>query len=74
MKLLTYIIAPEPNLTAYFIHPFRQSMCFYVYLRIVARQWLGKNVTAATNTQATIELSEASFSMRSVSYQRKLGG
>jgi hypothetical protein len=34
----------------------------------------GKNVTAATNTQATIEeLLDASFSMRSVSYQTKLG-
>jgi hypothetical protein len=40
---------------------------------IVARQRLGKNVTAATNTHAKIEeLLEASFSMPSVSYQRKV--
>jgi hypothetical protein len=38
---------------------------------IVARQRLGKNVTAATNTHAKIEeLLDASFSMRSM-YQRK---
>jgi hypothetical protein len=45
-----------------------------VYPLIVAGKRLGKNVTAATNTHATIgELLEASFSMRSVSYQRKGG-
>jgi hypothetical protein len=33
-------------------------------LLIVARQWLGRNVTAVTNTEATIEeLLDASFSM-----------
>jgi hypothetical protein len=42
---------------------------------IVARQRLGKNVTAATNRHATIEeLLDASSSMRSMSYQRKVGG
>jgi hypothetical protein len=41
---------------------------------IVARQRLGRNVTAVTNTHTTIEeLFDASFSVRSVSYQRKLG-
>jgi hypothetical protein len=40
---------------------------------IVARQRLGKNVTAETNTHATIEeLLHASFSMRHASYQRKV--
>jgi hypothetical protein len=39
---------------------------------IVARQQLGRNVTAVTNTHATTEeLLEASFSMRPVSYQGK---
>jgi hypothetical protein len=38
----------------------------------VARQRLGRNVTAVTNTHATIEeLLEASFSMWPVSYQGK---
>jgi hypothetical protein len=38
----------------------------------VARQWLGRNVTAVTNTRATIEkLLYASFSMWPVSYQEK---
>jgi hypothetical protein len=41
---------------------------------IVARQRLSKHVTAETNTHATIEeLLDASFSMRSVSYQRQVG-
>jgi hypothetical protein len=39
---------------------------------IVPRQWLGRNVTAVTNTHATIEeLLDASFSMWPVSYQGK---
>jgi hypothetical protein len=44
----------------------------YVY---VARQLLGIDVTPATNTQATTEeLLAASFSMRSVSYRRRVCG
>jgi hypothetical protein len=47
-------------------------VCVSVYPSIVARQRLGRNVTAVTNTQATIEeLLEASFSMWPVSYQGK---
>jgi hypothetical protein len=59
-------------------------MCLYVFPLIVARQRLGKyslivarqrlsrNVTAVTNTHATIEeLLDASFSMWPVSYQEK---
>jgi hypothetical protein len=39
---------------------------------IIARQRLGRKVTAVTNTNATIEeLSDASFSMWSVSYEGK---
>jgi hypothetical protein len=38
---------------------------------IAARQRIGKNVIAETNTQAKIELLDVSFSMPSVSYQRK---
>jgi hypothetical protein len=74
MKFGVYIVAPEPITTAYFINPSHQSVCLYVYpLNVVARQRLGKNVTAATNTHATIEeLLDASFSMRSVSYGRKV--
>jgi hypothetical protein len=60
MKLGTYIIASEPLSTA--------------YPPIVARQRLGKNVTVAKNTHATIEeLLNASFSVGSVSYQREVG-
>jgi hypothetical protein len=56
------------------MNPSHQSVRPYVYFPIVARQRFGKNVTAATNTQGTIEeLLNASFSMRSVSYQRKVG-
>jgi predicted Ser/Thr protein kinase len=46
-------------------------VCLYVY---IAGQRLRENVTAAKNTQATIEkVLEASFSMHSSSYQRKAG-
>jgi hypothetical protein len=84
MKFGMYIMAPEPISTAYFINPSHQSACLYVYLLlfvwqrlgknppIVARQWLRKNITPVMNTQPTKEeLSDASFSMRSVSYQGK---
>jgi hypothetical protein len=48
------------------------SVCVSVCVSpIIARQRLGKNVTAATNTHATIELLDASFPMRSVSYEGK---
>jgi hypothetical protein len=42
MKLDTYITAPQPIKTAYFINPSRQSVCLYVYILFVARQQLGK--------------------------------
>jgi hypothetical protein len=72
MKLGMYIMAPEPIPTAYFINPSHQSVCLYVYPPIVAKQRLGKNVTAATNTHATIEeLLGASFSVGSMSYEGK---
>jgi hypothetical protein len=77
-------MALEPISTAYFINPSRQSVCLYVYsptvarrrlgknFQIVARQRLGKNVDEATNSYTTTkDLLDASFSMRSVSYQRK---
>jgi hypothetical protein len=50
------------------------SLCVYVYPLNVARQGLGKNVTAATNAQVTTEqLLDVSFYMRLVMYQRKVG-
>jgi hypothetical protein len=74
MKLGTYIIAPEPIWTAYFINPSHQSVCLYGNPSIVARQRLCKNNTAATKTHATIEeLLDTSFSMRSMSYHRTVG-
>jgi hypothetical protein len=74
MKLGMCIMAPEPISTTHFINPSHQSVCIYVYPPIVARQRLGKNGTAPTDTQATLEeLLNASFSMQSVSHQRKVG-
>jgi hypothetical protein len=71
VKLGVYIMPPEPISTAYLINPSHQSVCISP---IVARQQLGKNFTAATNTRATMEeLLVASFSKLSVSYQRKVG-
>jgi hypothetical protein len=52
MKLGIYIMAPEPISTAYLLNPSCQSVCLYVYPFIVARQRLGGNVTAATNTRS----------------------
>jgi hypothetical protein len=72
LKLGMYIISAESISTAYFINP--SHLCLYVYPTIIAGELLGKHVTAATNTQATIqELLETSFSMRFLSYERKLG-
>jgi hypothetical protein len=62
-----YVMASEPISTAYYINSSHQFVS-------VARQRLSKNITAATNTYVTIEeLLDASFSMRSVWYQRKVG-
>jgi hypothetical protein len=69
-----YTVAPKPISTAFFINPSHQSVYLYVYSHIVARQRLGKDVTAAMTTLTTIEeLLDSSFSMRFVSYQRKVG-
>jgi hypothetical protein len=37
------------------LHKSFPSVCLYVYSPVVARQRLGKNVTAAVNTHATTE-------------------
>jgi hypothetical protein len=67
-------MASEPISTAYFINPFHQSVLIYVNPPIVTRQYLSKNVTTAMNTHATTEeLLEASLSVQSASYQRKVG-
>jgi hypothetical protein len=69
-----YIIAHEPIAKAYFMTPSHQFLYLSVYPTIVTTQRLSKNVTAATNTHATIEeLLKSSFSMRSVSHQWKVG-
>jgi hypothetical protein len=73
MKLGMYTMALEPISTAYFISPSHQSVSVCVPL-IVARKRLGTNATAATNIHSTAEeFLDASFSMPSVSYQRKVG-
>jgi hypothetical protein len=51
MKLGMHLMTPERISTAYFINPSHQSVCLYVYPRIVARKRLGKNVTAEKNTR-----------------------
>jgi hypothetical protein len=72
MKLGMYVVAPEPISTVYFINTSHQSVCLRVYTLIVATQRICKNVTAATNTYAVVEESlDASFSMRSTSYQKE---
>jgi uncharacterized protein (DUF486 family) len=74
MELCMYIKAPDPISTSYLINTSYQAACLYVYPLIVARQRLGKkNYDANEYTTITEELLDASFSMRSVSYQRKVG-
>jgi hypothetical protein len=74
MKHGMYIKEPEPISAAYFINLSHQSVCLYVYPPLLDRQLLSNYVTAAMNTHETIEeLLDASFSMWSVSYQRKVG-
>jgi hypothetical protein len=66
MKFGTYITAFEPISTAIIIARFGKIPL------IVARQRLGRDVTAVTNTCAIIEeLLYMSFSMWSLSYQGK---
>jgi hypothetical protein len=73
MKPDIYIMAPEPISTAYFINPSHLSVCVYMYLHIVGRQGVGKNVTTVMNIRATIDkLFDAKFPKRSVSYQKEL--
>jgi hypothetical protein len=63
-------MAPEPVWTACVINLAYQCVFFYMY---VARQGLGKSVTAAANTLIRVEeLFDASSSMRYVSYQGKV--
>jgi hypothetical protein len=73
MKLGTYIMATEHISMAYFINPSHQYVCLYVYPPAVARQRLGRNVTAATSTHPIEELLDASFYLRSLAYQRYVG-
>jgi hypothetical protein len=63
------IMASEPISTSCFVNPSNQSVCLYVNPHIVARQWLGKNVTAATNTHAAIGVFLVAFRVLS----RKVG-
>jgi hypothetical protein len=71
MKLGVYIMAPDPISMAYFINPAHQSVSIYVS-PIVARQRLGIHVPAAANILNNEELLVSSFSMRSVSYKRRV--
>jgi hypothetical protein len=67
-------MAPKPIVTTSFINPVNHPCVSVCVSLIVAGQRLGKIVTAATNTHSTTEeLLGMSFSIRSVSYQSKLG-
>jgi hypothetical protein len=83
VKLGVYIMTPDHISTAYFINPSHlyTYMCIPLLLLgndsvkcppIVARQRLGENFIAATCTHGrTEDLLDASFYMRSVSYEGK---
>jgi hypothetical protein len=72
MKLGMYIMTPEPVSAADYINPSYQYVCLYVYHDVVTKQRLSGKVTAATNTLATLEELEASFSVLSVLYKSRL--
>jgi hypothetical protein len=57
------------------LHKSLSSVCVSVCVstRIVSRQRLGKHIPVATNKRKREELLDSSFSMQSVSYQRKVG-
>jgi hypothetical protein len=55
IKLGMHIMAPEPITMAYFINLSDQFVGLYEYPSTVARQRLGKNVSAAINTHEKIE-------------------
>jgi hypothetical protein len=66
-------MAPEPISTAYSKNPTSQSMCLYLYLSLLGNGSL-KNLTATTNTHATIEEflgASISYSVRVVSNERR---
>jgi hypothetical protein len=73
-KISMYITATESISTAYYTNPSHQPVCLYVYPTVIARQRLGKKLTAATNIQAIIRgFLKASFYLQSVPYQRTAG-
>jgi hypothetical protein len=73
LKLDMYIMAPEPISTAYFINPSRQSVCMYVYPRVSLLGNGSIDTFQWQRIQATVGgLLEASFSIRSVSYQMRV--
>jgi hypothetical protein len=45
----------------YLINSTYQSVCFDVYPFTVAKQWFGKPIPMAINTQTKLELSDVSF-------------
>jgi hypothetical protein len=70
MKLGMYIMASEPVSTAYFINPSHQSVSVYVFLLSL----LGNGSVKTSPRQRIHAIEELlAFSMRSVSYQRKVG-
>jgi hypothetical protein len=76
LKFLGRILANFPHFEKNKSRLMRSPCCLCVCMcmpPIVAGQRLGKKIPAARNTHTTIELLAASFSMLSVSYQRKIG-
>jgi hypothetical protein len=66
-------MAPEPISTAYFINPSHHSVCLYVYIRLSLLGNGSIDTFLWQRIYETIEeLLEASFSMRPVSYQKKV--
>jgi hypothetical protein len=70
---LIHLLMPEPISTAFFINPSHQPGCLYVYPLLLLGNGSVKTLPQQWIYIKTIDvLFEASFSIRSVLYERKL--
>lgn len=73
MELSMYIMVPEPISVVYFTNPSHQFLCLYACPLIVARERLGNDVTAATDSYATWKNCRTHRSLYGSCRQRKAG-
>jgi hypothetical protein len=72
-KLGIYIMANEPISVAYLIYPSHPPVCLYVYPLSLIGNGSADTLSGQRIHAAVEEFLKDSFSIRSVSYQRKVG-